>query len=308
MAPLVTVLRRLAWIVVIGAVLVGGTGTPAPRTPRTPPTLGPYTILAADFHVHSFPGDGGLLPWDLVDEARRRSLDVIALTNHNSMWSWELAQRFGMTATDVMVLPGVEQTAAGYHMTAIGVHAPVPWRQSAASAASQIHEQGGVAIAAHPPGRWPEKWDTAAILIIDGIEAASSKVTIVDSAPFTRRVMVRRPAIAAIGASDFHYFAPIGVSRTYLFVTERTRAGVLDAIRRGRTVACDGIGDTYGPAELTAEVANECRRVATAPPAGSRSIDGLAAGAAWCGLVVLIALGARERISFPGPAPPTAAP
>ena len=61
------------------------------------------------------------------------------------------------------------------------------------------------------------------------------------------------------------------------------------------TVACDGRGETYGPAELAAAVSSECRRVATARPAGWSASDAVSTGAAWLGLVVLVAVGARER-------------
>ena len=194
-----------------------------------------------------------------------------------------------------MLLPGVELTSAGYHMTAVGVHTAVAWRQPAASAAGAVHAQGGIAIAAHPMSPSPSRFDDVALDAIDGFEAASSNDAVEDIAPFTRRAMRHRPSLAAIGASDFHYFAPIGVSRTFLFVTERSPAGVLDAVRRGRTVACDGRGETYGPVELAADVSAECRRAASAAPAGWRWIDAASTGGAWLALVALVVLGPRER-------------
>ena len=290
--------RALAWILLIASLALGsGTDAgPAPAAQR----VGPYTVLAADFHVHSFPGDGGLLPGDIVAEARRRRLDAIALTSHNNMWSWRLARRSPFPAPrsplpDVIVLPGVELTSAGYHMTTIDVQRPVAWRQSPAHAAAATHAQGGVAIAAHPRSPRRSKWDDEAIDAIDGFEAASSNDSVVENAAFSRRALVRRPSLAAIGASDFHYFAPLGVSRTFVFVTERTPAGVLDAIRKGRTVACDGLGDTAGPAELVSVVSDECRRAAISDPIGWRWRDGLSTSAAWLALVALVAIGARER-------------
>ena len=290
-----TMARALAWILLIAAIALGlGAGAAADRPART---VGPYTVLAADFHVHSFPGDGGLLPWDIADEARRRSLDVIALTNHNSMWSWRLAQRFAPFDRRLIVLPGVELTSAGYHMATVDVRAPVAWRQSAASAVAAVHAQGGIAIAAHPRSPRPSKYDDAAIDVLDGFEAASSNDTVAENAAFSRRAVIRRPTIAAIGSSDFHYFAPLGVSRTFVFAADRSAAAVLEAIRKGRTVACDGLGDTYGPAELAAAVAGECRRVAVASPEGWRRRDGLATAGAWVALVLLVLLGARERQS-----------
>ena len=53
-----------------------------------------FQVLSADLHVHSFPGDGALPPWALASEARRRGLDIIALTNHNQMLSWTLTNWF----------------------------------------------------------------------------------------------------------------------------------------------------------------------------------------------------------------------
>ena len=285
--------RPLVWILVIGSVALGSRTSPPAERP--PITVGRYTALAADFHVHSFPGDGGLLPWDLAVEARRRGLDAIALTNHNSLWSWHLAQRAAADTNGVMMLPGVELTSAGYHMTTIGVRSPVAWRQLPAGATAAVHAQGGVAIAAHPLEPQAARWDEAAIDALDGFEAASANGTVAAMASFIRRAMVRRPSLAPIGASDFHYFAPLGVSRTFVFVAERSPAGVLEAVGSGRTVACDGRGETYGAAELAASVAKECRRIAATGVFVWRGIEAVSTFGTWLGLVILVALGARDR-------------
>ena len=282
--------RPLAWMALIAAIALGSDARPVDRPSRT---SGAYTVLEGDFHVHSFPGDGALLPWDIAREARRRGLDVIALTNHNSMWSWPLAQRFAHDE-GVIVLPGVELTSAGFHMATIDLRAPVAGRQTPAAAVAAVHAQGGVAIAAHPRSPRPSKWDDAAIDVLDGVEAASSNDMVAENEAFLRRALIRRPTIASIGSSDFHYFAPLGVSRTYVFAAERSAAGVLDAIRMGRAVACDSLGDTHGPAELSSVVSADCRRLALMEPEGWRRRDGLATAGAWLALAVLVLLGARE--------------
>lgn len=287
-----TIGRALVWLVFIAAVALGAGEDPAPDRPAR--TVGQYTVLEGDFHVHSFPGDGGLLPWNIADEARRRGLDVIALTNHNSMWSWRLAQWFARSNGGVIVLPGVELTSAGFHIATAAVHAPVSWRQSPAQAVAEVHAQGGIAIAAHPASPRRSKWDDPAIDVLDGFEAASSNDMLAETAAFARRALIRRPTIASIGSSDFHYFAPLGVSRTFLFATERSAAGVLEAIRAGRTVACDGVGDTYGPAELASAVSADCRRLANSNPSDGRTRAVLSTTAAWLALAALVVLGMRE--------------
>jgi hypothetical protein len=289
----VTGVRAVAWSGLAVSILLGAAARDT--APRATATSGPYTILQADFHVHSFPGDGGLPPWDIAVEARRRGLDVIALTNHNSTLSWRVMQRLTPEIAGVMVLPGFELTSAGYHMAVVGLETPVTWRQLPAAAAVAVHERGGVAIAAHPLAPRRSRWNDAAIDAIDGIESASSNDLVADLATFTRRAMIRRPSLAPIGASDYHYFAPVGICRTFVFVTERSPAGVLDAIRRGRTVACDPRGETYGPAELASSVSGECRRVAGAPPRDRSWVQMLSTAGTWLSLAVLVALGARER-------------
>jgi hypothetical protein len=57
---------------------------------------------------------------------------------------------------------------------------------------------------------------------------------------------------------------PVGFCRTYLFVRDVSLPGVIDAIRRGRTVACDGKGHVTGDPELAAAVQQACRE-ATEP-------------------------------------------
>lgn len=55
--------------------------------------------------------------------------------------------------------------------------------------------------------------------------------------------------MAAIGSSDFHVAPALAACRTFLFARERTAAGVLEAIRSGRTVALDETGQLHGDPE-----------------------------------------------------------
>jgi len=259
-----------------------------------------YFVLAGDFHVHSFPGDGALPPWEIAREAARRRLDVVALTNHNSMLSSRLAEWLGLHGRGALLIPSQELTSVGYHLAAVGVDGIVDWRQSIPQAVAAIHARGGVAIGAHPGGRLRERtFDAPALAALDGIEAAhpgmlgSSRMRN-EIAGTHARALEQNPAIATIGSSDFHHVAPIGVCRTYLFAKSRAREGVLEAIRAGRTVACDGHGQTYGPPDLALLVADDCRAAATAPPAGSSSIDTISTWSVWFGLLGMVLVGSRQ--------------
>lgn len=289
--------RAFAWMLMAAGLALAATVPDAAPPPAR--AHGGLLVLAGDFDVHSFPGDGALPPWEIAREARRRGLDVVALTNHNSMFSSRLARALPSPPGGALLIQGQELTAPGYHIGAIGLPSTVGWRQSAASAAAEIRARGGVAIAFHPAGPYANSFDSA-LDVLDGIEAAHPLVHVFeegrrDMEAVYRRAKARRPSLAAIGSSDFHHFAPVGLARTYLFARDASREGVLDAIRRGTTVACDGLGETYGPADLVAAVAADCRRAATAPPAGAGAADTIATLCVWMGALSLVLLAPVER-------------
>ena len=266
--------------------------------PYVPPMRGGFIVLAGDFHVHSFPGDGALAPWDIAREARRRRLDVFALTNHNANWSWQLARALDRTSrtAGVLMLPGDEVTGVGFHVAAVGIDRPIDWRGSIEDVAAAIHAQGGVAIGAHPAGVFRKTFDDAAYRALDGIEAAHPEMfenegLHRDFTEVYHDAVAAHPSIAAIGSTDFHTWAPVGLCRTYLFARAATRDGVLDAIRAGRTVACDGEGEVHGPPALAPLVLEECRAQAGAPPLGDTSVSRAGTAIAWLSLVALVLLG-----------------
>jgi hypothetical protein len=291
-----------ALLIVLGLWL---TSQPAPPPPMPEREMkAGYHVLAADLHVHSFPGDGVLLPWDLAREARRRHLDAIALTNHNSTHSWRLAQWLSLTGGPgaAMLVPGAEVTSVGFHLAAVGITSPIPWRQPVPALAAAIHSQGGAAIVAHPSRKSWRFLDDAALAAVDGVEVdhpinyvrreARRELT-----AFYARASRVHPAIAAIGSTDFHHFAPVGLNRTYLLVTERSMPGIVAAIRAGRTVGCDADGAAHGQDDLVALLGEVCRAEAGAPPEGNARADRIGSWLVWLGVVSLVVCGAAERLA-----------
>jgi predicted metal-dependent phosphoesterase TrpH len=279
-----------------GIVLAGLAPDPPPRSVQH---AGEFVVLSADFHVHGLPD--GIAPWDAARDARRRRLDVIALTSHNSTrgwWLWTHAPR-ALVPSDVLVLPGEELTGVGYHLALVGVTEPVAWHQSVRDAAVAAHRQGAAAILAHPAGPLIDRVLTdEAIVTLDGIERAHPGMgdrRVRDAfARIYARALRLKPGISAIGSSDFHVASDLGVCRTYVFAREPTAAGVIEAVRRGRTIACDARGNTYGPAELARVVADRCRVEALSPPAGDTAVARFGTLLAWSGLVALVLAGASE--------------
>jgi hypothetical protein len=268
------------------------TGSWSDRDGRSAPAYaGPYRVVAADFHVHAFFGDGALPPWELRAEARRRGLDAVAITNHNQQIAVRIDRWLSGSRSDPLVLAGEEITSRHYHLIAIGISHTVGWNQSAADAIAAVHAQGGAAIAAHPIRMFWRGYDSTAAATLDGAEIAHPLINGSEEGrrqleEFFRTVRAQNPDLAPIGSTDFHLRAPIGFCRTYVFARELTEQGIVEAVRSGRTVAYDSKGNAHGDPAL---VAIAERERAAHPVAGPSRLETFSVAAALLGLAGLFA-------------------
>ena len=104
----------------------------------------------ADLHMHTTVSDGRATPAQMLDYAARFCrLNVLAITDHDrlegSLWACEQNGRYPFD-----IVPGVEVSSADGHVLALWVTQPIPRGLSLAETVSAIHEQGGVAVLAHP--------------------------------------------------------------------------------------------------------------------------------------------------------------
>jgi predicted metal-dependent phosphoesterase TrpH len=241
------------WIAACLLLVSLAAGTFSDSTPVRPRViLGGYHVLAADFHVHSFPLSWATLaPWDIVTEAQRQHLDVIAIVGHNYVWASKVGRWFSHWWGGPLVITGEEIVSSRYHLLAIGIHSTIDWKQTAESAIEQVHRQGGVAIAAHPVASYWPAYGVKAMQALDGAEILHPIAYENDDFAAQLQQFYGRTRLTAMGDSDFHGLGPVGLCRTYIFVEAETEQGVLDAIRHGRTVVYDRAGRAYGDPVLT---------------------------------------------------------
>lgn len=257
------------------------------------PRDGAFHVVTADLHVHAFPGDGGLPPWDIRREARRRGIDVVAITNHNHAVALRLDRALFTPPPHPLVLAAEETTSSRYHLASLGIRESIDWRLSLPDAIRAIHAQGGVAIAAHPTDDFGP-FDDDVLRMLDGLEVAhpighydaEARTQLEALYERARRV---KPTIAPIGSSDYHFGAPIGLSHTRLLVRDLSVEGVLDAIRAGRAVAYGPGGRRYGSPEWVDAVSN-----APAVREPDSAGHNLAMIGAWLSLVMLVVFGGRR--------------
>jgi hypothetical protein len=242
-------LRWLAAILIAVSLLAGTLSDSVHRNP--PLMLGGYRVLAADFHVHSFPfSSATLAPWDTVLEAQRHGLDVIAITGHNHVWAAKVGTWFSHLVGGPTIVVGEEIVTPAYHLLAIGINHSVDWDEPAAAAIDEIHRQGGVAIAAHPGFKYWAGFDANAMSRLDGSEVLHPAAYVVPPVYAQFQRFYARKQLTAIGDSDFHGLGPMGICRTFVFARGDSPAAIIDALRDGQTVVVDRNGRHYGDPDL----------------------------------------------------------
>jgi len=271
--------------------LAAGTISDVPRR-HAPLVIHGYHVLAADFHVHSFPLSWATLaPWDTVIDARWQGLDVIAITGHNHVWVAKIGRWFSRLMGGPTVLVGEEIVSPRYHLLALGIDRSIRWRQTAARAIDAVHRQGGIAIAAHPLAQFWPAYDAEAMGKLDGAEVLHPIAYSSGNLAAELREFYGRSRLTAIGDSDYHGLGPMGLCRTYVFTPDETEHGILDALRHRRTIVYDR-GRTYGDPALIRLAAGSgalAHLAQAAPAPGFLSIYSRIAGV--LGLIGAVVLG-----------------
>jgi hypothetical protein len=196
---------------------------------------------AFDLHVHSFYSpDAADAPEDLIAAARRRGLQGIAITDHDSCGAHEALRASGLenaegTAVDgFLVVPGVEVSTADGHLLCLGATLPDLAGRSSAEVVAAIHDRGGVAIPAHPFDRWRSGICEVVLdhLPVDALEVFNAAVT---SRSYNARALAyaERRGLAQTAASDAHHASAVGVSRTVFSLETLSVPALLAAIRAG---------------------------------------------------------------------------
>ncbi len=173
-------------------------------------------MARADPHCHTDASDGMVTAAELVDAAVKAGLDLIAVTDHDTMASVHEAGARG-EAVGLTVVPGQEVTTkapAQTHILGWFLDQPIRRGMSIEDTVKAIHAQGGLVIIPHPfmpvyfgsiqPGMLRRLLEREHV---DGIEMLSTVP--IGSA---RRKLLReffdsnRERLgAAIGASDCHF-------------------------------------------------------------------------------------------------------
>jgi len=198
----------------------------------------------ADLHMHTTASDGWPTPQELVDHAARRaSLSVIAVTDHDTIEGALRAREHAAKRARLHVIVGEEVSSRDGHIVALYLERRIRPGMSAAATVHAIHDQGGLAIAVHPfwrtervarSGRVHGVGWLAAELDFDGIEVENATPGFYVFNQLAHRLNLGLGA-AELGSSDAHILDAVG--RAYTEFPGKTPEALRAAIEFGTTVA-----------------------------------------------------------------------
>ena len=111
----------------------------------------------ADLHIHTLASDGTAGVLEILEHAERATeLDVIAITDHERIDAAVAARQIARDrGLRIDVVVGEEVTTLGGHLLALWIEGPVRPFKSLKQTIAAIHDQGGLAIPAHPLVPYP---------------------------------------------------------------------------------------------------------------------------------------------------------
>jgi hypothetical protein len=187
--------------------------------------------IKADLHVHTTCSKDSLItPKDLIYYSKKRGLNAVAVTDHNSLeGAYKIAKE-----TDFLIIPGMEVSSSDGHIVALNVRELIPRGLSAPETVERIHKAGGVAIACHPYVYFKGALKENVCETFDAVEVINSRAF-----PFKRSVRkaeetAKKLGLVRVAGTDSHYGPMIGCAYTEIEASDASVEAICRAIVEGK--------------------------------------------------------------------------
>ena len=212
--------------------------SPLLRSAHGPDPAAPHG--RADLHIHTLASDGVCGVEEILAFAvEQTQLDVIAIADHERVDAAHAARAIARARDlPLEIVIGEEVTTRGGHLLALFVEEAIPPLRSLRESIGLVHEQGGLAIPAHPLFPYPlcaQAWTLRALLDAKDPRVRPDALEAFNPTTFGRPVHRRVVAFAAerglavVGNSDAHEAAGVGTGWTTFEgrTAEDVRAAIL---------------------------------------------------------------------------------
>jgi hypothetical protein len=202
-------------------------------------------MAKADLHLHTDFSDGLHPPHRVVKAASQAGLQFIAVTDHDTMEGAFRAKEYSLRRPDlgVQVILAEEVSTLNGHVVGLFLQEFIPARLSARRTVDLIHEQGGIAILAHPfhvytgkQYRHPKAVDIMDDIPFDGVETINHGDALSFWSNRKAQRIQEKKKWAPIGCSDAHNSQFIGMAYTEFegSTSEDLKAAILARRTRAR--------------------------------------------------------------------------
>ncbi len=169
-------------------------------------------MLKMDTHIHSeYSPDSKSKLKDIFTVAKNRGLDIIAISDHNTVEGSKEAIRLTKN-DDLFVVPSIEISSLEGHILGFGCEENIKRDLPAGETIDLIHDQGGLAIIPHPYCFYRHGLLCKADykdLKIDAIETKNARF-IVGYCNNKAKKLSKKENLPGLGASDAHYYKFVG--------------------------------------------------------------------------------------------------
>jgi len=191
--------------------------------------------MMIDTHIHSeYSKDSIAKLSDIVKYSQNKGLKAIAITDHDEIdgtWAVREIEHEGL-----LLIPGEEVSSTKGHIVALGITDYIKPLQTPAETVDQIHDNAGIAIAAHPYCYYRSGiGDIVRSIPVDAMETKNSRFILGISNYLAKKVSAKNK-IPEIGASDAHFIEGIGSCYTEVPETDDVDE-LLKFIKKGKCSA-----------------------------------------------------------------------
>ncbi len=192
-------------------------------------------LLKADLHIHSNHSDGKDSVRKILDVAIGRKLDIISITDHNTVnGSIEALEIVREENLPIIVLPGIEISTANGHLLAYGIERDIESGIDMGEAVRLVRKWGGITSLAHPfqfyrHGAIRLKF----FKIVDCIEVFNAKSLMIFNK--LSEYFCRRYGKGKTAGSDAHRAEFVGYGITIINPNDLSMDGILSALKSGKS-------------------------------------------------------------------------
>ena len=192
-----------------------------------------------DSHIHrEYSPDSKSKLEDIIKQAKSRNIDIIAISDHNTIEGSKLACELTKKDDDILSIPSIEISSVEGHILGFGCEEKIERDLPAGETIDLIHSQGGLAIIPHPYCFYrhgllcKEDYEN---LKIDAIETKNARFIMGYCNNKAEKLSVKEK-LPGLGASDAHYYKFVGDCYSKIDC-EKDIDSVFKAIKRRKTEA-----------------------------------------------------------------------